>query len=85
MNAEMEIQWKQVQQLARNFLETADQLHEKVSAYIDGSDDLENVEAYYKVLELNVAMNRAEAAFFGEPVRPAQLDYDVAESIIGEW
>ena len=73
---------KVVQGLAKEFLNTADKLASKVSAYIDGSNKKSDKEAYEKVKKLNADFNKAYSKYTGQPYMEPALDYDLAESVL---
>ena len=71
-----------IKSLAAKFLAIADELNEKVSAYIDGSNAREAEDAYYKVLEAEREFTNAANAYYGEGWKPC-LNYELAESFLG--
>ena len=73
---------KVVQGLAKNFLDTADKLESKVSAYINGSTKASDAAAYDKVIKANAEFNKAYSKYWGEPYRKPGLDYDLADSML---
>lgn len=78
----MNTEFLQLRELADRFLETADRLNERVSAYLDGSDKNEDIKAYHEVIEANATFNRAYANYYGEPMMKPSLDYELAESVL---
>jgi len=73
---------KEMQMRAKAFLRKADELNELVSAYLDGSNEPEAGKAFNKVLALNAAFNEVYCAYWGEPSLSANLDYELAESVL---
>lgn len=78
------IEFAEVQKLAVKFLETADALNEKVSAYIDGSHNASDFAAYDKVKAANAEFLKAYSSYTGEPLRNSELNYELAEACIPE-
>lgn len=77
-----QIEFMKVRELAEKFLEVADRLNERVSAYLDGSNKSADEKAYNEVIEANRAFNRAYTAYYGEPMIQPHLDYELAESVL---
>lgn len=76
---------EQVRAKATEFLAIADELNEKVSAYIDGSDASEDENAYIKVKELSIEFGKIYCEYYDEPfcndLREG-FNYELAEAII---
>lgn len=66
---------------AKNFLSLADELNEKVSAYINGSNAPENTAAYWAVREADKKFVDAVNEFEGERYEYG-LNYELAESYL---
>lgn len=78
-------EYQNVRTLAEIFLSTADELNEKVSAYIDGSDKIEDENAYRKVKELSIEFGKAYCKYWGEPFDHSLregFNYEIAESFL---
>lgn len=71
---------QQVKKSAREFLKLADELNEKVSKYLNGSDKQDDVDAYNKVMERNRTFLQYYCEYWGEPMKEPELDYKLAES-----
>lgn len=69
---------------ARAFLVLADELNERVSAYIDGSDKPEAEAAYNAVKDAEAVFLRYYCAYWDEPRRRPCLGYELAESSLPE-
>lgn len=67
--------------LAANFLALADELNEKVSAYIDGSNAKEDEDAYWAVREADKKFVDAMNDYEGEHYEYG-LNYELAESYL---
>jgi len=76
------VTFSELQQAAIKFLAVADELNEQVSNYLNGSNAPADVDAYYKVKEANTEFNRAYSQYWEEPLRPANLDYELAEGCL---
>lgn len=72
---------EKVKAAAKEFLSIADELNEKVSAYIDGSDSKDAEEAYRMVREADRKFIDAANAYYGEGWTYG-LNYELAESFI---
>ena len=70
-----------IKTLAAKFLAIADELNEKVSAYIDGSNAAEDEAAYNKVLDAEREFTNAVNRYYGENWK-VSLNYELAESFI---
>lgn len=70
-----------VKSAAIEFLNIANELNEKVSAYIDGSNDKDAEEAYWTVREADKKFIDAANALYGEGWTYG-LNYELAESFI---
>lgn len=70
-----------IKSLAAKFLAIADELNEKVSAYLNGSTAKEAEEAYEKVIATEVEFTKAANAYYGESWKPC-LNYELAESFL---
>jgi len=70
-----------IKTLAAKFLAIADELNEKVSAYIDGSNAAEDEAAYNKVLDAEREFTNAANRYYGENWKVC-LNYELAESFI---
>lgn len=70
-----------IKTLAAKFLAIADELNEKVSAYIDGSNAAEDEAAYNKVLDAEREFTNAANRYYGENWK-VSLNYELAESFI---
>ena len=70
-----------VKELAKSFLAIADELNEKVSAYIDGSDKDEDANAYWIVREADKKFIDAVNEYYEESYK-CGLNYELAESFI---
>lgn len=73
-------EFKELQRLAKRFLNAADELHEKVSNYIDGSNDAEDEEAYNTIKELEADFLKLYNNYYNDNITPG-LNYEVAESV----
>lgn len=67
--------------LAVEFLNLADELNEKVSAYIDGSNADEDVNAYWAVREADKKFIDAYNRYYGDRCEYG-LNYEIAESFV---
>lgn len=74
-------EFKYLQRLAKRFLNAADELHEKVSNYIDGSNDAEDEEAYNTIKELEADFLKLYNNYYDDNITPG-LNYEVAESVL---
>lgn len=75
----------ELSKLAESFLNLADELNEKVSAYIDGSNAAEDEAAYLKVKEASIAFGKAYCKYWDEPFGRDLIEgfnYELAESVI---
>ena len=72
---------KEMQRLAKRFLNIADKLNEKVSNYLDGSDSYEDYKAYTEVKNAEADFLSAYNQIYEEGVKPA-LNYEIAESVL---
>lgn len=72
---------KELRRLAKRFLNAADELHEKVSNYIDGSNDAEDEEAYNTIKELEADFLKLYNNYYDDNITPG-LNYEVAESVL---
>lgn len=73
----------EVQTLAEKFLTIADELNEKVTNYINGSNNSEDFLAYQTVRALNKEFTDALNAFYGcNDYDTKGLNYELAESIL---
>ena len=72
---------KEMQRLAKRFLNIADTLNEKVSNYLDGSDSYEDYKAYTEVKNAEADFLSAYNQIYEEGVKPA-LNYEIAESVL---
>lgn len=70
-----------VKKLACEFLSLADDLHNEVSAYINGSNQTIDEAAYRKVRQAEDRFIKAVNDFYGESYK-AGLNYELAESFI---
>lgn len=68
---------------ARTFLVLADKLNEEVSAYLDGSNELEAEAAYIAVKESEAVFLKYSNAYWDENRRPC-LNYELAEYTLPE-
>lgn len=66
--------------LAENFLTLADELNDKVTAYINGSNAKEDADAYWAVREADKTFTRAYNSYFEENNEPC-LNYELAQSV----
>jgi len=73
---------EKVQEVAKAFLSTADELNEGVSNYLNGSDEKRDTEAYNKVKELNRVFLQYYCEYCGEPMMKPNLDYELAEQFV---
>lgn len=74
-------EFKELQRLAKRFLNAADELHEKVSNYIDGSNDAEDEEAYNTIKEFEADFLKLYNNYYDDNITPG-LNYEVAESVL---
>lgn len=74
-------EFKELQRLAKRFLNAADELHEKVSNYINGSNDAEDEEAYNTIKELEADFLKLYNNYYDDNITPG-LNYEVAESVL---
>ena len=74
-------EFKELQRLAKRFLNAADELHEKVSNYIDGSNDAEDEEAYNAIKEFETDFLKLYNNYYDDNITPG-LNYEVAESVL---
>lgn len=72
----------EVKEAARAFLKTADELNERVSNYLNGSDNQDDVDAYNKVKRLNGIFLNLYCEYWGEPKKEPELDYELAEFML---
>lgn len=72
---------KKMEDAARVFLENADALNVNVSAYIDGSNDIKDIEAYRKVKSFEDKFTNLYNMYFDEHVESC-LNYELAESVL---
>lgn len=72
---------KEMQRLAKRFLNIADKLNEKVSNYLDGSDSCEDYKAYIEVKNAEADFLAIYNQIYEEGVKPA-LNYEIAESVL---
>lgn len=78
-------EFEELKKFAESFLATADELNEKVSAYIDGSDKEEDEEAYTKVKNLSIEFGKMYCKFWDEPFDRRMregFNYELAESVL---
>lgn len=68
---------------ARDFLNTADKLYENVSNYMNGSNDLVDVNAYNEVKKKNAYFIKLHNEYYQENRVPC-FDYELAESLLPE-
>lgn len=66
---------------AKHFLDIANEHHEKVSAYFEGSDKTEDIEAYNKVKEAEKQFMHWYNMYFDTDVEDG-LNYDLAEYVL---
>ena len=79
---DMETNIEKVKAAAAKFLKIADELNEKVSRYIDGSEAPEDTAAYMKVREADKEfIDAVNAAYEGNGYEYG-LNYELAESFI---
>lgn len=79
------ITFVELKKKAVDFLNLADELNEKVSAYIDGSDEKEDADAYEDVKNASISFGKAYCEYYNEPFDHSLRDgfnYELAESII---
>lgn len=67
---------------AERFLRIADRYNEQVSAFLNGSNKNEDVEAYFKVKDANADFILVYCDYYGEKNFEPALDYELAESCI---
>lgn len=72
-----------LKQAAIDFLNVADELHENISNYMNGSNDPTDVNAYNRVKEKNAYFIKLHNEYYGENRVPS-LDYELAESLLPE-
>ena len=72
---------KEMQRLAKRFLNIADKLNEKVSNYLDGSDSYEDYKAYTEVKNAEADFLAIYNQIYEEGIKPA-LNYEIAESVL---
>ena len=72
---------KEMQRLAKRFLNIADKLNEKVSNYLDGSDSYVDYKAYTEVKNAEADFLAIYNQIYEEGVKPA-LNYEIAESVL---
>lgn len=72
---------KEMQRLAKRFLNIADKLNEKVSNYLDGSDSYEDYKAYTEVKNAEADFLSVYNQIYEEGIKPA-LNYEIAESVL---
>ena len=72
---------KEMQRLAKRFLNIADKLNEKVSNYLDGSGSYEDYKAYTEVKNAEADFPAIYNQIYEEGIKPA-LNYEIAESIL---
>lgn len=72
---------KEMQRLAKRFLNIADKLNEKVSNYLDGSGSYEDYKAYTEVKNAEADFLAIYNQIYEEGIKPA-LNYEIAESIL---
>lgn len=77
----MEVIKNKMVEAAHAFLDLANALNEKVSAYIDGSDDKEAMEAYFAVKNAEANFLEYYNKLYDDNVEPA-LNYEIAESVL---
>lgn len=70
-----------VKELAKSFLAIADELNEKVSSYLDGSDKAEDVNAYWTVREADKKFVDAVNEYYEDSYKYG-LNYELAESFV---
>lgn len=70
-----------VKELAKSFLAIANELNEKVSAYFDGSDKAEDVNAYWTVREADKKFVDAVNEYYEDSYKYG-LNYELAESFV---
>lgn len=75
------MKYENVVRLAKEFLDVADELQEKVSNYINGSNGEEDVMAYNVVRKADRAFVKAYNAYWGENHEEG-LNYDLATSVV---
>ena len=71
-----------LKEAAKNFLDTADRLHEQVSAYIDGDNSSEAEDAYLAVLDAELSFCELWGLIYDEPAPRPSLNYELAESVL---
>lgn len=72
---------KEMQRLAKRFLNIADKLNEKVSNYLDGSDSYVDYKAYTEVKNAEADFLAIYNQIYEEGIKPA-LNYEIAESVL---
>lgn len=72
---------KEMQRLAKRFLNIADKLNEKVSNYLDGSDSYEDYKAYIEVKNAEADFLAIYNQIYEEGIKP-DLNYEIAESVL---
>lgn len=73
----------EVQKLAEKFLTIADELNEKVTNYINGSNNSEDIAAYYTVKKASNEFTFAINSYYGcNEYSTEGFNYEVAESIL---
>ena len=70
-----------VRELAQSFLAIADELNEKVSAYLNGSDRNEDAKAYWTVREADKNFIDAVNSYYNDSYKYG-LNYELAESFL---
>lgn len=72
---------KEMQRLAKRFLNIADKLNEKVSNYLYGSDSYVDYKAYTEVKNAEADFLAIYNQIYEEGIKPA-LNYEIAESVL---
>ena len=73
---------EQLKESAKKFLEIADELNEKVSAYFDGSDSKEAEKAYWEVREADKTFIDNLNSYYPGNGYKYGLNYELAESFL---